>query len=65
MIQYRQEVKAMNTMKLIIDDCIQIGGLSINMMHNNKSGKPFIVIEGDEGDLLIMEVATYGEKSKG
>lgn len=55
----------MNTMKLIIDDCIQIGGLSINLMHNNKSGKPFIVIESDEGDLLIMEVATYGEKNKG
>lgn len=52
----------MNTMKLIIDDCIQIGGLSINLMHNNKSGKPFIAIESDEGDLLIMEVATYGEK---
>lgn len=52
----------MNTMKLILDDCIKMGGLEINLMHNNKSGKPFIVIEGDEGDLLIMEVATYGEK---
>ena len=57
-----QEVKPLNTMKLILDDCIKMGGLSINLMHNNKSGKPFIVIEGDEGDLLIMEVATYGEK---
>lgn len=55
----------MNTMKAIIDDCIQIGGLSINLMHNNKSGKPIIVIEDEEGDLLIMEVANYGEKSKG
>lgn len=52
----------MNTTKLIIDDCINIGGLSINLMHNNKSGKPFIVIEEDEGDMLIMEVMTYGEK---
>ena len=52
----------MNTMKLIFDDCIQVGGLSINLMHNNKSGKPSIVIESDEGDLLIMEVTTYGEK---
>ena len=55
----------MNTMKLILDDVIRMDGLEINLMHNNKSGKPFIVIEGDEGDLLIMEVATYGEKSKG
>ena len=55
----------MNTTKLIIDDCIQIAGLSINLMRDNKSGKLFIVIESDEGDLLIMEVATYGEKSKG
>lgn len=55
----------MNTMKLIIDDMIRIGGLDINLMHNNKTGKPFIVIESDEGDLLIMEVTTYGEKSKG
>lgn len=55
----------MNTMKLILDDCINMGGLSINLMHNNKSGKPFIVVESDEGDLLIMEVEVYGKASKG
>lgn len=48
------------TTKLILDDAIRIGGLSINMMHSNKSGKPFVVIEDDEGDLLIMEVETHG-----
>lgn len=52
----------MNTTKLIFDDCIQIGGLSINLMRNNKSGKPFIVIVDDEGNLLILEEDTYGEK---
>lgn len=52
----------MDTTKLIFDDCIQIGGLSINLMRNNKSGKPFIVIEDDEGNLLILEEDTYGEK---
>lgn len=51
----------MNTMKLILDDCMKMGGLEINLMHNNKSGKPFIVIESDEGDLLIMEVEVNGK----
>ncbi len=51
----------MNTMKLILDDYMKMGGLEINLMHNNKSGKPFIVIESDEGDLLIMEVEVNGK----
>lgn len=51
----------MNSMKLILDNVIRMGGLEINMMHNNKSGKPFIVVEDEEGDLLIMEVEVYGK----
>lgn len=53
---------SMDTTKPIFDDCIQIGGLSINLMRNNKSGKPFIAIEDDEGNLLILEEDTCDEK---
>ena len=52
----------MNTMKLILDDCMKMGGLEINLMHNNKSGELFIVVESDEGDLLIMEVEVYDKE---
>lgn len=55
----------MNCKKLILDECVMMGGLSINLMHENKTKALYTVIEDDEGDLLIMEVATYGEKSKG
>lgn len=51
----------MKTMKLILDDVIRMGELEINLMHNNKSGKPFIVINDNEGSLLIMEVEVYGK----
>ena len=55
----------MQSKKLILDECIMMGGLSINLMHDNKTKELYIVIEDDEGDLLLMEVKTYGEKSKG
>lgn len=37
----------------------------IRLMDDNKTKELYIVVEDDEGDLLIMEVKTYGEKSKG
>lgn len=48
----------MNTyiLKLIEDDVLKIGGLEIKLMHSNKTGSPYMVIEADDGDLLIMEV---------
>lgn len=55
------EVKPMDNTKPIFDDCIQISSLSINLMRNNK-GKPIIVIEDDEGNLIMLEEDTYDEK---
>lgn len=51
------EVKPMDTTKPIFDDWIQISSLSINLMRNNK-GKPIIVIEDDEGNLIMLEEDT-------
>lgn len=60
MVKYRQ--KGGETMKLILDEDVVIAGLSVNIMHDNKTKKPYLVIEDDNGDTLIMEVKTYGEE---
>lgn len=49
-------------MKLILDEGVVIGGLSVNVMHDNVHKRPYIVVENDEGDLVIMEIK---EKPKG